>query len=78
MNIDGRTPLLSDDRMRELLFTDRLETHWYFVQRVGSNETLNITIDKATGDYEEYVLDESFGQPAMYGLMNHNYGVPIR
>lgn len=78
MNIDGHTPVLTAGDMRELGFTDHVEKHWYFCCRVGSDETLNITIDKATGEYSEYVLDESFGQPAYYGHMVEPYRTDIR
>lgn len=65
--IDGNTPILSDARMRELGFTDFKKTSWYFCSRVESNVTLNITIDKKTGDYSELVMNEFFGQPEYYG-----------
>jgi hypothetical protein len=72
------TPVLADAVMRALGFTDRREGFWYFVERVGSNETINFSIDKATGQYTEDVLDEYFGQPAHYGNMTPKYGLPIR
>ena len=30
---------------------------------------LNITIDRKTGNYEELVMNEAFGQPEYYGQM---------
>ncbi|WP_159601490.1 hypothetical protein [Agromyces humi] len=64
---DGETPILDDARMRELGFTDRVVERWYLCARVGPGVTLNVTIQKSTGQYQEYVLDEDFGQPAFYG-----------
>lgn len=65
--IDGNTPLLDDATMREIGFTDHREGVWYFCRRVGPDVTVNFTIDKATGDYSELVMDENFGQPFYYG-----------
>lgn len=75
---DGRTPLLTDEQMRELGFADRVSDHWYLVKQVGAAETLNITIDKATGDYTELVIDEYYGQPAYYGQMVEPYSTRTR
>ena len=69
MSVDGNTPLLPDDQMRELGFTDRRTTHWYYAAMIGAYESINFTIEKATGNYEELVMDEAFGQPAYYGRM---------
>lgn len=66
---DGKTPVLDDDTMRFLGFTDHVDTRWYYCRRVGPNITLNVTIQKDTGFYEELVMDEDFGQPAFYGVM---------
>lgn len=66
---DGVTPLLSDTEMRTLGFTDHREGYWYWCRRVDKKgyTTLNFTIEKDTGYYEELVMDESFGQPDYYG-----------
>lgn len=71
MTYDGVTPVLSDEKMRELGFTDNVDTRWYYCRRVDKKgyTTLNITIDKDTGYYKELVMDESFGQPEFYGQM---------
>lgn len=66
---DGVTPVLDDAGMRALGFTDHREGYWYFSERVGDRETLNISIEKTSGAYTEHVLDEDFGQPAHYGNM---------
>lgn len=68
---DGITPLLDDEKMRALGFTDRREGYWYFCRRVDKqgHTTLNITIEKNTGYYEELVMNEDFGQPEYYGQM---------
>ncbi len=63
------TPVLPDDQMRELGFTDHRPTHWYFSRRIGFEDFFSVTIDKATGEYEELTYDTMFGQPAYYGQM---------
>jgi len=70
---DGNTPVLAEAEMRQLGFTDHRPEHWYFTRRVGSGETVNFTITKATGEYDELVMDEHFGQPAYYGSMKPQY-----
>lgn len=70
---DGTTPLLTDEQMRELGFTDRLKGRWYLSHRVGSRESFTLTIDKETGDYSESVIDEDFGQPAYFGRMRQEF-----
>lgn len=64
-------PLPSEQVMRDAGFTDHRPTHWYYTKNFGGEITLNITIDKATGEYETVVLDEFICQPYMYG----NYGL---
>lgn len=70
-NYDGKTPLLDDEKMRALGFTDHVETRWYFCRRVDKrgDTTLNITIEKDSGLYKELVMSEAFGQPEYYGNM---------
>lgn len=63
------TSLLSDPKMRQLGFTDHVKSNWYLCTEVGAMMTLNITINKRTGEWREDVLDEYFGQPAYYGLL---------
>jgi len=70
---DGTTPLLTDDAMRALGFTDHREGFWYFTDRVGDNTSLNFTINKNTGEYEELVMDEFFGQPEYYRNMKPEF-----
>lgn len=67
----GKTPVLDDEAMRALGFTDRVETRWYYCQRIDQrgDTTLNITIEKDSGLYEELVMNERFGQPEPYGQM---------
>ena len=70
---DGVTPVLSDEAMRDLGFTDRHEGFWYFVDRVGDGVSLNFTIEKNTGEYEELVMSELFGQPEYYRNMRPEF-----
>ena len=72
------TPILPDANMRALGFTDRRSGFWYYCTRVGSYETVNFTIKKESGVYEEVVMDEMCGQPAYYGRMKPAYGIPMR
>src|SRR5699024_528381 len=67
------TPVLSDPEMRALGFTDHRQGHWYFVTRVNAHTTLNISINKKTGEYREDVLDEIYSQPAYYGRMKEPF-----
>ena len=75
---DGTTTVLPEEDMRWIGFTDHRTGFWYRVCRVGSDETLNITVNKLTGEYEELVMDEHFGQPAHYGHMKPVYRDAIR
>lgn len=77
---DGNTAVLSDEEMVNLGFTDRNNDVWYFCKGILFDEkqrsttvTLNISIEKATGNYDELVMDEMFGQPAYYGNMREPY-----
>lgn len=67
MKPDGVTLLLSDPEMRALGFSDRREGYWYWSRNLDKYTSLNFTIDKLTGHYEELVMDEMFGQPDPYG-----------
>lgn len=70
---DGNTPILSDEDMRKLGFTDRVKEHWYLVAGVDSDTTLSISIEKSTGDYGELVMNEFLGQPEFYGRMKEPF-----
>lgn len=76
---DGNSPILSDEEMQNLGFIDRGD-FWYYCKGVLLNEkqratstTLNISIEKATGNYDELVMNEMFGQPEYYGNMREPY-----
>lgn len=70
---DGITPLLGDEEMRELGFTDRREGYWYWSRNIDKYTSLNFTVQKDTGFYEELVMDEMGGQPDYYGLSRPEY-----
>ena len=70
---DGITPLLDDDEMRELGFTDRREGWWYWSRNVDKYTSLTFKIQKDTGFYEELVMDEMGGQPDPYGRAKPEY-----
>lgn len=61
------TPLLDDAGMRAIGFTDHREGFWYYCRTLNYGVTINVTIDKTTGEWNEDVLDEDFGQPYYYG-----------
>ena len=60
------TPLLEEDRMRSLGFTDHREGHWCYVARLCNAISLNINITKETGEYKIEILNEFFLQPEDY------------
>lgn len=77
---DGNTPLLSDSEMTSLGFLDRNDEFWYFCKGIlysdnqrSTSVTLNISIEKSTGNYAELVMNEMFGQPEYYGNMKEPY-----
>lgn len=75
-----RTSLLPARKMKKLGFTNHVENRWYFVERVSRDgmTTLNITINRETGEYETLVLDEFFGQPEYYMSMKPVYREEIK
>ena len=79
---DGLTFLPSEEDLRGYGFTDHDPEKWYYTLRVGSAESLNITIPKVpVGEvlgepvygYTELVMDEYFGQPAYFGRMREEF-----
>ncbi|MGW8431586.1 hypothetical protein ACWGJ9_10885 [Curtobacterium citreum] len=76
--MSGTTPLPSEEQMRALGFTDHREGHWYLCRRVGSDTTLNVSIEKTTGRWREDVLNEFFGQPEFYESMREPFRTDIR
>lgn len=60
------TPTPDDNTMRKIGFTDHVSTQWYLCERVDSDTTFNLTVDKETGHYQTSVLNEFFLQPEMY------------
>lgn len=65
---DGQLDTIPDDlTMYALGFTDRRPGDWYFTRHCGHDISLNVTIDKATLNWSEVVIDEVFGQTYHYG-----------
>ena len=58
--------MLNEQKMRELGFTDRLEGWWYKCYSLDKYTTLNLKINKETGEWKEDVLNEMFCQPEYY------------
>ena len=56
----------NDSYMRELGFTDHREGFWYKSWMLDRDVSLGFTINKATHDWEEDVLNIMFGQPEYY------------
>lgn len=55
--------ILSDERMRELGFTDHVNSQWYYVRTVGESTSFNLRIPKdAPAGFNIEVLDEYFLQ----------------
>lgn len=87
---DGITTLPSEEALRAFGFTGHREGYWYYTARVGSAETLNITVakeplagysDPSLGEpvygYTELVMDEYFGQPAYFGQMKEEHRIAL-
>lgn len=58
--------ILSDEKMRELGFTDYLPKNWYYCKTIARDITFNLTIPKDGSDIEIVTLDENFCQPYDY------------
>ena len=61
-NKNIKAHILPDEEMREIGFTDRRETHWYFCKGLDDGFSFNVTIPKDGSDIEISTLDEMFGQ----------------
>ena len=68
-NANIKANILSDDKMREIGFTDYAKDSWYFSRRVGNkgcdincNISFNVSINKKTKAIKIDVLDELFLQ----------------
>ena len=68
---DGITNVLKSRDMKRLGFRNNVEGKWNWCRSLDlqGHVTLNISIDRKTGKYEELVMNEAFGQPEAYGLM---------
>ena len=60
------TPVLPDPEMRLLGFTDHAPESWYYTTLIDNCVSLNVTINKSTGEWSELVMNEGFGQPEYY------------
>lgn len=67
--------ILSDERMREIGFTDHSNSRWYFSRMInfpkdkrysGFNISFNVSIPKDGSDLRIDILDEDFLQPYDY------------
>ena len=76
--------ILSDDKMKEIGFTDHCKDNWYFCRllkipvankkgkkKYDNDISFNITIPKDGSDIRIDVLDENFCQPYDYQFMLH-------
>lgn len=60
------TPVLEEEKMRSLGFTDHREGHWYYVTRLLNAVSFNLDITKETGEYKIEILNEFSLQPEDY------------
>jgi len=77
--------LLSDERMREIGFTDYRKGNWYFCRDLIKGDiSFNVTINKKDAeDLRIDVLDEHFGQPYDYQYYlindpNFDFAIKVR
>ena len=68
--------ILSDEKMRDIGFTDYAEDTWYFCRMIkfpkghrGLDISFNVSIPKDNSDIQIDVLDEAFCQPYDYQYM---------
>ena len=54
--------ILSDDKMREIGFTDYDEKKWYYCKSLSKEISFSVTIPKDGSDIEICTLDEDWGQ----------------
>jgi len=66
--------LYDDTMMRGLGFTDHVPENWYrCFSLLDGHTTLNLIMNKRTGNCTESVINESFGQHEYYGHMKPEY-----
>lgn len=61
--------ILSDEKMREIGFTDYMPKNWHYCKTIARDITFNLTIPKDGSDIEIITLDENFCQPYDYQYM---------
>lgn len=73
-----KATILSDERMREIGFTDYAKDSWYFCRLIkfpkekryyGYEISFNVNIPKDNSDIRIVILDEDFCQPYDYQYM---------
>lgn len=82
VNTAIKTQILSEEKMREIGFTDYSNDRWYFCKGIefpkekrysGFDITFNVSIPKDGSDFSIDVLDEDFLQPYDYQrMLNEN------
>lgn len=75
--------ILSDDKMREIGFTDCDEKNWYYYKNLSNEISFNVTIPKDGSDISIDVLDEDYLQPYDFQYIleknpNHPFAVGIK
>ena len=80
VNVKIKASILSDDKMREIGFTDYAKDRWYFCRMIkfpnnkqyrNFEVSFSVTIPKDNSDISIDVLDEAFCQPYDYQSMLH-------
>lgn len=75
LNAEISATVLEENRMRELGFTDHLDTTWYFSRMLGMDISFNVSIPKDGRRLRVDILDEDFGQPYDYqSILKKNPG----
>lgn len=70
VNANIKAHILSEDKMRELGFTDFREGYWYYCKDLGGDITFNLSINKTNAlDFKLDILDENYCQPYDYQYM---------
>ena len=62
LNADINGVVLSEEKMRDLGFTDHSPKNWYLCRGLGNDVTFNVSIPKDGSRLTLSVIDEDFGQ----------------
>jgi len=66
VNTAIKAHILSEEKMREIGFTDYYKPNWYYLKMLKDSISFSVTIPKDGSDFSIDVLDEDFCQPYDY------------